>query len=220
LFIKLLQIMDNKQQLINILKAEVIFQAQELLRDINRKDIKELYKSTRKLYEKLATIQQLSEHLDTNELLNLVKNETIPEKEIIKKEEFQVENSIIEEKIEEKIIEEPSEKKREEIVKPKTENAYKKVSDMKFVPKDFQPKKAVSTKKMNIGLNDKISFINHLFDKNADAFNIFIEKLNAFDDFEEALKYIYKDVKSQYNNWEGKDEYEFRLIQLLELKFN
>ena len=87
-------------------------------------------------------------------------------------------------------------------------------------PQSAQPvKSSMRLKKMSIGLNDRISFIKHLFAGDSEYYSFVINKLNAFENYEDALRFINLEIKPQYNDWEGKDEYEFRLLQLLELKF-
>ena len=58
-----------------------------------------------------------------------------------------------------------------------------------------------------------------MFKGDADTYTSFIDKLNAFDSYEDALQFINQEIKPLFDNWDGLDEYEFRLLQLLELKF-
>lgn len=71
-----------------------------------------------------------------------------------------------------------------------------------------------------VGLNDKIGFINHLFDGSSEDFNRVISQLNTIATEAEAKQFINTMIKPDYNNWEGKEEYEARLISLIENKFN
>ena len=203
--------MDKNNELVNILRAELTLLTKDILQNIHQKDLKALYKATRQLQEKMAAIMVLKDQLDTAELMEILKMKE-PESPVEKQPEQ------LSEKVESDIT---------EIKKDKTiDNPYKNINKMSFVPKDDAHKSskqstnvATHHKRINIGLNDRISFIKHLFGGDHEAYTSFIERLNAFDNYEAALRYINQEVKPKYQNWEDKDEYEFRLLQLLELKF-
>ena len=207
--------MDKKTELINILRAELTLLTTEILQNIHQQDLNGLYKSSRKLYEKMAAINLISKQFGDENALNILK----PEKKVNQKQDQTPDNR------------QDTEEKTTKTNQEKT-NPYQKVNQMTFIPKEKPAEKPVenqrkpakktpvSGKKINIGLNDKIAFINNLFNGDKKAYTEVIDKLNSFDDYEAALSFIYKEIKPQYNHWEGKDEYEFRLIQLLELKFN
>lgn len=76
------------------------------------------------------------------------------------------------------------------------------------------------TKGINIGLNDRIAFEKKLFNGSADDFNRVLSQLNTFDSFDEAKGFIEAFVKPDYNNWEGKEEYEIRFLDIVEKKFS
>ncbi|WP_034923184.1 hypothetical protein [Gillisia sp. CAL575] len=75
-------------------------------------------------------------------------------------------------------------------------------------------------KGINIGLNERLSFIKHLFDGHTNDYNRVISQLNTFDKLDDAHKFIQKVVKPDYKNWAGKEEYEKRFMALVENKFN
>jgi len=75
-------------------------------------------------------------------------------------------------------------------------------------------------KQLQIGLNDKLAFIKHLFDGSADDYNRVVSQLNTAKSLEEAQSLINTMIKPDYNNWEGKDEYEARLFEILEARFS
>ncbi len=75
-------------------------------------------------------------------------------------------------------------------------------------------------KGLQIGLNDKIAFIKHLFQGKNEDYDRVISQLNTTDTLAEARKLIYEMVKPDYNNWEGKEDYEERFIEIVEGKFN
>ena len=72
--------------------------------------------------------------------------------------------------------------------------------------------------KIQVGLNDRIAFVNKLFNFNQAEFNAVLRELNGFTSKEQALTYIQTRVKPKYN-WEGKEELEERFMALIERKF-
>lgn len=70
-----------------------------------------------------------------------------------------------------------------------------------------------------IGLNDRIAFMNHLFSNSSEDYNRVLSQLMTFDTFQEAEDFIENMVKPDYNNWEGKDEYALRFLEIVEKKF-
>jgi hypothetical protein len=72
---------------------------------------------------------------------------------------------------------------------------------------------------LKIGLNDKIAFINHLFEGNADDYNRVLSQLNTSTNFKEASELVQNMVKPDYNNWTGKEDYETRFMEILEARF-
>ncbi len=71
-----------------------------------------------------------------------------------------------------------------------------------------------------IGLNDRIAFMNHLFANSSEDYNRVLSQLITFDTFEEAQNFIETIVKPDYNNWEGKEEYATRFMEIVEKKFS
>ena len=74
-------------------------------------------------------------------------------------------------------------------------------------------------KGINIGLNERLSYIKHLFGGNTSDYNRVLSQLNTFSSLEEANKFIEKVVKPDYNHWEGKEEYEDRFMSHIYNKF-
>lgn len=96
----------------------------------------------------------------------------------------------------------------------------------KFEPVDKKEKEKPRSlndrlkKGINIGLNERLSFIKHLFDGHTNDYNRVISQLNTFDNLGDAHKFIQQVVKPDYKNWVGKEEYEERFMSLVENKFN
>jgi hypothetical protein len=72
---------------------------------------------------------------------------------------------------------------------------------------------------ISVGLNDKIGFVNYLFNGSNEDYNRVISQLNTFDSFKEAEDFITDFVKPDYNNWEGVEDYEQRFLEIVEKKF-
>ena len=70
-----------------------------------------------------------------------------------------------------------------------------------------------------VGLNDRIAFMNHLFANSSEDYNRVLSQLMTFNTFQEAEDFIENMVKPDYNNWEGKDEYALRFMEIVEKKF-
>ncbi|MFV8371432.1 hypothetical protein [Flavobacterium sp. LB2P74] len=91
---------------------------------------------------------------------------------------------------------------KEETVEPKTVSLNEKLA-----------------KGINIDLNDRIAFIKHLFGNSSEDYNRVLNQLITFDTFYETRDFIQEMVKPDYNNWEGKQEYEERFMDIVEKKF-
>ena len=71
-----------------------------------------------------------------------------------------------------------------------------------------------------IGLNDRLAFVNHLFQNNNEDYDRVISQLNTMDSFEEISDFIQNIIKPDYCNWEDKGDYETRFLEILQQKFN
>lgn len=90
------------------------------------------------------------------------------------------------------------------------------------VQKDSRPRSLNDRLKkgINIGLNERLAYIKNLFDGNTADYNRVLSQLNTFNSLVEAQKFIDKIVKPDYNNWEGKEDYEERFMAHIENKFS
>jgi hypothetical protein len=88
-------------------------------------------------------------------------------------------------------------------------------------------KKGVDKKPLNrklipeiitVGLNDRIAFVNNLFNYSQADFNRVLSQLNTIDNEQAAYEFINKRVKPEYD-WTGKEEYEARLLDLIARRF-
>ena len=78
----------------------------------------------------------------------------------------------------------------------------------------------MTTKSIAIGLNDRIGFVQHLFNDSNEDFNRVISQLNSFDTFEEAKNFINEMVIPDYNYWVGEEDYIERFMEIVEKKFS
>ena len=72
---------------------------------------------------------------------------------------------------------------------------------------------------LNIGLNDRIAFIKHLFGESAKDYDRVLSQVNTLTTYKEAFEFINNVVKPDFNNWEGKEDYETRFMKIVESKY-
>lgn len=93
--------------------------------------------------------------------------------------------------------------------------------------KEEEPKEApkavtfneTTSKSIAIGLNDRIGFVQNLFNDSNEDFNRVISQLNTFDTYAEAKNFINEMVIPDYNYWIGKEDYLERFMEIVEKKF-
>jgi hypothetical protein len=76
------------------------------------------------------------------------------------------------------------------------------------------------SKGITIGLNDRVAFMKHLFNNSSEDYNRVLSQLITFDTFDEAKSFIDNIVKPDYSNWDGKEEYADRFMEIVEKKFS
>lgn len=74
-------------------------------------------------------------------------------------------------------------------------------------------------KGIQIGVNDRHAFVRHLFEGSTTDYNRVLSQLNTIKTKEEAVNFVLNMVKPDYNNWEGKEEYEIRFLAVVESKY-
>jgi hypothetical protein len=106
--------------------------------------------------------------------------------------------------------------------------AVEKIEDKKtppaYAPSKITESKTVSlndkfSKGIDIDLNDRIAFVKHLFGNSSEDYNRVLNQLITFDNFYETRNFIDEMVKPDYNNWEGKNDYAERFMDIIEKKF-
>jgi len=86
-------------------------------------------------------------------------------------------------------------------------------------PKPTQSLNDRFSKAIQIGLNDKLAFVQKLFFGSESEYNKVLKHLEELHSLEEAAVYIQQQVKPTYNHWKGKEEYEERFLSLILRRF-
>lgn len=76
------------------------------------------------------------------------------------------------------------------------------------------------TKGLQIGLNDRLAFIKHLFDGKTEDYARVLSQLSTLKSYEEAATFIKGKIKPDYNNWLEKEEFADRFMNIVEKSFN
>lgn len=137
----------------------------------------------------------------------------------------------IEDLVEEKVQEKKSEAKQisfEDLLGENyNEPVFVKPNDVVIPPslKSVLDEKPMSlndqhSKAINIGMNDRIAFVKHLFADSDEDYNRVLSQLNTFSTKEEAIDFIEEIIKPDYDNWKGSEEYAERFMEIVENKFN
>ena len=71
---------------------------------------------------------------------------------------------------------------------------------------------------IQIGLNDRIAFVKNLFNNQQEDYNRVISQLNTFKSEKEAIQFINKMLKPDYN-WSEQEELETRFLEIITRKF-
>ncbi|MEY8849541.1 hypothetical protein AB9K26_12035 [Psychroserpens sp. XS_ASV72] len=77
----------------------------------------------------------------------------------------------------------------------------------------------LKTGTLNIGLNDKLAYIKHLFNGQSEDYDRVVSQLNTTQTFDDAKRFINDIVKPDYNDWSGKEDLESRFLEAVERKF-
>lgn len=198
-----------------ILKEESTFEP-EIEEEIVEEEV-ETIQHEEDIKEQPALFDNVS--IDDFKELDFVKVEDVPkEVEQVAETTFEKVEEIEEE--EEPIAEEIAEAVEETIEEVKEEIVIEKVPEVVFEEPKAKSLNDRLNNGINIGLNDRIAFEKKLFGGSADDFNRVLSQLNTFESFDEAKGFIEDFVKPDYNNWDGKEEFENRFLEFVERKFS
>ena len=198
-----------------VLKEESTFEP-EVEAEINEEEIEAIQHEDDIKQEQPALFDNVS--IDDFKELDFVKVEDVPaEVEQAADATFEKVEEVEEPVVEEEEVVETVEEIKEEI---KEEIVIEKVPEVVFEEPKVKSLNDRLNNGINIGLNDRIAFEKKLFGGSADDFNRVLSQLNTFESFDEAKGFIEDFVKPDYNNWDGKEEFENRFLEFVERKFS
>lgn len=230
-------------------EAELISIAHRILQLKDTTTISQLKENARDVYEKLVVLDHLESQSKENQAssnqTNIVDNPTdiSTEKEPLEVPEIPIQESIeaASENKPEIVIEEINAQITEDLFVPATESKNP-ISTPVYEKNDMQeiagiPQNPITNETINriedkpksindqlkkgiqIGLNDRLAFIKHLFDGSSTDYNRVLSQLNTLHNKNEADQFIKNMIKPDYGDWDGKEEYEQRFMDLVLNKF-
>lgn len=170
--------------------------------------IEETIKSVEEVEEEIKIVEQLDPVEDAKEAVERATLEIDPVFSIPHNELF---NSNDSSDKEEESFKAPQHFVANQAAEKSTEN-YRQIPLNKSINDAF-------ANKISIGLNDRIAFEKNLFNGSSDDLNRVISQLNTIESYEEAKDFIDDLVKPEFNNWNGKEDFENRFMQLVEKRF-
>ncbi|MEO2051700.1 MAG: hypothetical protein ABGX00_08020 [Allomuricauda sp.] len=222
--------------MIRKLREELIKLSTEIITAREDSDLTQLYDTAKAIYEKLAVLKFIDEKLAdvqvdvsknviatrfekvANAVLsgNLSVPESNPHEEDIMTPGMDTIKHMVSEMPSEAALEQvfaefvakPDYMKNEKDILAPKENTIKTQSLNDKLNKDLQ-----------VGLNDRLAFVKHLFNNSMEDYTRVLSQLNTIDTEECSIAFINNMVKPEYNNWEGKEEYEARFLSLIERRF-
>ena len=96
------------------------------------------------------------------------------------------------------------------------------VFDKKDADEEVKPVQSLNDKfgkTAQIGLNDKLAFVQKLFFGSESEYNKVVKHIADLHSMQDAVIYIEQEVKPTYNYWKGKEEYEQRFLDLVLKRF-
>lgn len=222
------------------LEKELKDLAKEILQLNDFNEVDHLREKAHKLYEQLLAISFLNKHFDELKRISLSNslainklNDTLNEVQELKVEDHQT-STVNPTELFEEIVED---KNLNTIFEPKFDSVkedFSQKEEFKDTVSLDETEKLFETKKLEekqlslhdkflrnsiqVGLNDRIAFVNNLFNFSQTEFNKTLSILNECKTKNEAINYFHQTVKTKYN-WQGKEELEERFLVIIERKF-
>ena len=225
----------------NKLKEELVRLSTEIITARELHEIADLYEAAKGLYERLAVLKFIEEKLEdievddtknmmaakfekmANAVLNA--NSSVPENNP-HEEDIMIPGM---DTIKDMVSEMPGHRVMDDALAEFMEQPNFSKTDKEL----FEPEKSSGLKKkvsnsypnypsreIKVDLNDRLAFVKHLFGNSTEDYNRVISQLNTIDTEERSIAFIVNMVKPDYNNWEGKDDYETRFMALIQRRFS
>ncbi len=225
------------------LKEELRKLSTDIITSRDLKDITDIYEAAKGLYEKLAVLKFIEEELHDIEVdvsKNIIAskfekmanavlsaNASVPESnphdedimipgiDTIKGMVSEMPNSTPVDEVLSEFLSKPNLMKNEkELFMPLSgKNA---TEDIK--PKSLNDK--LANTHIKIDLNNRLAFVKHLFNGSSEDYNRVLSQLNTIKTEERSIAFITNMVKPDYNDWQGKEEYENRFMELISRRFS
>jgi hypothetical protein len=227
--------------MIRKVREELIKLSTEIITAREDTDLAALYDRSKEIYEKLAVLKFIDEKLSDVEV-DVSQNVIASRFEKMANAVLSGNTSVPESNPhQEDIITTPSMETIKDIVSEMPSNAdlervfaefvakpnFMKNDKENLAPQEDSPVSAPSAKSVNdrlakdfqVGLNDKLAFVKHLFNNSMEDYTRVLSQLTTIDSQERSIAFINNMVKPEYNNWKGKEEYEARFVALIERRF-
>ncbi|MCK0189560.1 hypothetical protein [Arenibacter sp. F20364] len=220
------------------LKEELRKLSTEIITSRNLNDYSALYETAKELYEKLAVLKYIEEKLNEVEI-DVSKNAIAAKFETMANSVLSANSSVPEsnpheediiipgiDTIKDMVSEMPGSTTIDEVLSQFTNkpDLIKNDKDL-FMPKEVKTGgtshsvEHSSKRVLKIDLNDRLAFVKHLFNNNMEDYNRVLSQLSTIDSEERSVSFIANMVKPDYNNWEGKEDYEQRFLNVIARKF-
>lgn len=222
------------------LREELIKMSTDIITSRDEVEITDLYDAAKNLYEKIAVLKFIEEELNDIEVdvsknviaekFEKMANAVLRENKSVPESNPHNEDIMISgmDTIKDMVSEMPSKENLEDVLtefmgKPTLMKNDKEI----FSPLDEDlkepPIKSLNDrfgkKDLKVDLNNRLAFVKHLFNDSTEDYNRVLSQLNTIDTEERSVAFIKNMVKPDYNNWEGKEEYELRFMELIERRF-
>lgn len=231
--------------MIRKLREELIKLSTEIITAREDSDLTALYEKSKEIYEKLAVLRFIDEKLsdvevDTSKnviasrfekLANAVLsgNISVPEsnphqEDIINTPSMATIKDIVSEMPSQADLERVFAEfvAKPEVIKNDKEEVGGQVDTQVITEKSTKVKSINDrhSKDLQVGLNDKLAFVKHLFNNSMEDYTRVLSQLNTIDTEERSVSFIQNMVKPEYDSWKGKEEYESRFIALIQRRFS
>lgn len=225
--------------MIRKLREELIKLSTDIITSREDKELTELYDSAKEIYEKLAVLKFIDEKLSDIEVdvsknviatrFEKMANAVLSGNISVPENNPHDEDIIVPgmDTIKDMVSEMPSETAVEHVFTEFVAKSEYMKNEKDILSPEKNGNSGSTSKSLNdtfvkdlqVGLNDKLAFVKHLFDGNMNDYNRVLSQLNTIDTEERSIAFVNNMVKPEYNNWEGKENYEARFLALIERRF-